>query len=325
MAKVQSAMIELHDQFLWQAAAQLLEIERLLDGKPQEVSANYDAAAQSCPTFADLGTGSMRALGVGLHPHRVEAGIRLLAASVGKAIEREEPFLNLILPNGARFSACLPPASDGPTFSIRMHWRAVRPLADFIDRAPQLSIIDAAIKRHDRIVAVGATSAGKTTLLNALVARLLELFPDVRLGIIEDEPELQIDASNSIRRLVRGKADMRRHVREMLRMRPDRIIVGEVRGGEALDLLKAWNTGHSGFTTIHANSANAALLRLESLMQEGGVPANPRLIAESVDLLIFISRRPDGARRIAEMVRVEGCAPDGGYQLRQITGGEVDG
>jgi type IV secretion system protein TrbB len=308
MAKVQSAMIELHDKFLWQAAAELLEIERLLDGRPQEVSANYDAAAQTCPTFADLGTGGMQALGVALHPRRVEAGIRLLAASVGKAIEREEPFLNLILPNGARFSACLPPASDGPTFSIRMHWRAVRPLADFIDGAAQLSIIDAAIQRHDRIVTVGATSAGKTTLLNAMTARLLELSPDERLGIIEDEPELQIDASNAIRRLVRGKADMRRHVREMLRMRPDRIIVGEVRGGEALDLLKAWNTGHSGFTTIHANSASAALLRLESLMQEGGVPANPRLIAESVDLLIFISRRPDG-----------------GYQVRTVTGGDADG
>ena len=318
-------MIELHDQFLWRAAAQLLEIERLLDGKPQEVSANYDVAAQTCPTFADLGTAGMRPLGVALHPQRVEAGIRLMAASVGKVIEREEPFLNLILPDGARFSACLPPASDGPTVSIRLHWRAVRPLADFIDGKSQLAIIDDAIRRYDRIVTVGATSAGKTTLLNALLARLLELFPDERLGIIEDEPELQIDASNVIRRLVRGKADMRRHVREMLRMRPDRIIVGEVRGAEALDLLKAWNTGHSGFTTTHANSANAALLRLESLMQEAGVPANPRLIAESVDLLIFISRRPDGARRIAEMVRVEGCAPDGGIQLRQITGGEVDG
>jgi type IV secretion system protein TrbB len=203
------------------------------------------------------------------------------------------------------------------------HWRAVRPLADFVDGPAQLSTIDNAIQRHDRIVTVGATSAGKTTLLNTITARLLELSPDERLGIIEDEPEPQIDAINAIRRLVRGKADMRRHIREMLRMRPDRIIVGEVRGSEALDLLKAWNTGHSGFTTIHANSASAALLRLESLMQEGGVPANPRLIAESVDLLIFISRRPDGARRIAEMV--EGCAPDGGYQLRQITGGEVDG
>jgi type IV secretion system protein VirB11 len=109
----------------------------------------------------------------------------------------------------------------------------------------------------------------------------------------------------------------------MLRMRPDRIIVGEARGAEALDLLKAWNTGHSGgFTTIHANSAAAALIRLESLIEEAGVAPSPRLIAEAVDLLIFIARRPDGARRIAEIVRVEGCAPDGGYRLKQIVGVE---
>ena len=166
----------------------------------------------------------------------------------------------------------------------------------------------------------GATGAGKTTLLNALIAHLLKASPDERVGIIEDEPELQISAPNAIRRLVREKADMRRHVREMLRMRPDRIIVGEVRGAEALDLLKAWSTGHSGgFTSVHANSARGALLRLESLIEEAGVPPSP-LIAESVDLLIFISRRPDGARRIGEMVRVEGCAPDGGFRLKEING-----
>ncbi len=314
-------MTQKHDEFLWRRAAGLLEMERLLAGQPQEVSANYDAAARTCPTFADFGAGDMRALGIALHAHRVEAGVRLLAASIGKAIEREEPFLNLILPSGARFSACLPPASDGPTFSIRTHWRAIRPLGDFVEAPWQLAAIDEAIRQRDNIVTAGATSGGKTTLLNAMLARLLEASPDERLGVIEDEPELQIEACNAIRRLARGRADMRRHVREMLRMRPDRIIVGEVRGPEALDLLKALNTGHSGgFTTIHANSARAALLRLESLVEEAGIPANPRLIAESVNVLIFISRRPDGARRIAEIVRVEGCAPDGGYRLRVMGG-----
>lgn len=318
-------MMQSHDKFLWRQAAELLEIERLLKGKPQEVSANYDRYERSCPLFADLGAGDMRALGVALPAAQVEAGIRLLAASVGKTIERDAPFINMILPNGARFSAALPPVSDGPTFSIRLHWRAVRPLGDFIAAPWQLHVIDDAIRRRFNIVTIGATGAGKTTLLNAMIAQLLKTSPDERLGIIEDEPELQISANNAIRRLARGRADMRRHVREMLRMRPDRIIVGEVRGGEALDLLKAWNTGHSGgFTTIHANSARAALLRLESLIEEAGVPANPRLIAESVNLLIFISRRPDGARRIAEMVRVQGCAPDGGYRTREARVEEVN-
>jgi type IV secretion system protein VirB11 len=288
----------------------------------QELSCNYEASAARCLLFMDTGNGPMRSAGIVLDARRAEAAIRLLAAGSGKAIDASAPFLNLVLPNGARFSACLPPAADGPTFSIRLHWRAVRPLTDFVEAPWQLAVIDEAIRRRNNVVAAGGTSAGKTTLLNALIARLVELFPDERLGIIEDEPELRVDASNAIRRIARGAADMRRHVREMLRMRPDRIIVGEVRGHEALDLLKAWNTGHSGgFTTTHANSARAALLRLESLVEEAGVPPNPRLIAESVNVLIFISRRPDGARRIAEIVRVEGCTPDGGYQLRRLEEG----
>jgi len=285
----------------------------------QEISGNYDATAGRCVLFVDTGVGAMRSVGISIDARRVEAAVRFLASADGKAIDLNEPFLNLILPTGARFSACLPPASDGPTFSIRLHRRAIRPLTDFLAAPSQLNVIDESLRRGHNIVTAGATSAGKTTLLNALIGRVLEVRPDERLGIIEDEPELQINANNMIRRLARGRADMRRQVREMLRMRPDRIIVGEVRGAEALELLKAFNTGHSGgFTTIHANSARAALLRLESLTEEAGVAANPRLIAENVDLVIFIGRRPDGTRRIVEMVRVEGYAPDGGYQLRRI-------
>lgn len=155
--------------------------------------------------------------------------------------------------------------------------------------------------------------------LNALLAYLITLSPDERLGVIEDEPELQFSVNNAIRRIVHGQADMRRHVREMLRMRPDRVIIGEVRGPEALDLLKAWNSGHSGgFTTVHANSSRAALLRLESLMQEAGVPPNSRLISESFNLLIFIARRPDGARRIVEMVRVKASPRTAGIYLNKL-------
>jgi Flp pilus assembly CpaF family ATPase len=212
-------MSQSHDEFLWRRAAELLEIERLLDGKPQEVSGNYDRLARSCPLFADFGAGNMLALDIALPAPRVEAGIRLLAASAGKIIERDAPFINLILPNGARFSAALPPASEGPTFSIRLHWRAVRPIEDFVAAPWQLATIDDSIRRRFNIVTIGATGAGKTTLLNALIAYLLQASPDERLGIIEDEPELQISANNAIRRLARGQADMRRHVREMLRMR----------------------------------------------------------------------------------------------------------
>jgi type IV secretion system protein TrbB len=310
-----------HDEFLWRQAAELLQIARLLDGQPQEVSGNYHAPTRSCPVFAYFGAGAMQPLGIALPAARVEAGIRLLAASAGKLIECEAPFVNRILPNGGRFAASV--EAGGISFSLRLFWGSVRALEEFIAERWQLAVIEEAIRRRFNIVATGGTSTGKTSFINALIAHLLKFSPHERLGTIEDEPELQIDAPNVIRRVVRGQADMRRHVREMLRMRPDRIIVGEVRGAEALDLLKAWNTGHSGgFTTIHANSAPAGLLRLESLIEEAGVPPSARLIAEAVDLLIFISRRPDGARRIAEMVRLQGCAPDGGYRLKPIIGVE---
>src|SRR5216684_4419151 len=201
-------MTQSHDEFLWRRAAELLQIEKLLEGEPQEVSGNYDRATRSCPLFADFGAGGMRSLGIALPASQVEAGIRLLAASAGKTIERDAPFVNLILPNGARFSAGLPPVSDGPTFSIRLHWRAVRPLDDFIAAPWQLPVIDDAIRRRFNIVTIGATGAGKTTLLNALIAHLLNASPDERLGIIEDEPELQISANNAICRLARDRADL---------------------------------------------------------------------------------------------------------------------
>ena len=305
---------------LWQTASRLLELERIVTGSVQEISGNYDSVTHACPMFADFGRGEMRALGVAFEASRVEAAVRLLAASQGAVVELEEPFVNLVLPNGARFSACLPPASDGPTFSIRTQWRAVRPLVDFMSAPWQLARVEEAIRRGDNIVVAGSTNTGKTTFVNALAARLIEFAPNERLGIIEDEPELKIEARNAIRRLARGRADMRRHVREMLRLRPDRIVIGEVRGPEALDLLKAWSTGHSGgFTTIHANSAKAAVLRLESLVEEAGVPPQARLIADTVNLILFLRRKPDGARRVAEMIRLEGYSTASGYSMRELT------
>jgi Flp pilus assembly CpaF family ATPase len=131
---------------LWQTAAQLLQLERIMSDAAQEVSANYDAATHSCPVFADFGRGSMQSLGIALPAERVEADIRLLAAISGKVIEPEEPFLNLVLRNGARFSAGVRPGSDGPTFSIRTHWRSIRPLEDFLRGAWQLALIDSALR-----------------------------------------------------------------------------------------------------------------------------------------------------------------------------------
>ena len=133
--------------------------------------------------------------------------------------------------------------------------------------------------------------------------------------IIEDTLEIQCRARNLVQLHTAESADMTRLVRTTMRLRPDRIIIGEVRGAEALALLKAWNTGHpGGVTTIHANSAAAALTRLSSLVQEAGVPAQPELIAETINVLAFIVRTP-GGRRVTELVRLAGYDAQRGFSL----------
>ena len=143
--------------------------------------------------------------------------------------------------------------------------------------------------------------------------------PTERIVILEDTRELQCEARNAVQLHTGDVADLTRLVRVTMRLRPDRIIVGEVRGGEALALLKAWNTGHpGGITTVHANSAAAALLRLDSLVQESGVPPQPTLVAETVDLVAFIVRTPAG-RRVRELARVSSYDPaHGSYVLEPV-------
>jgi type IV secretion system protein TrbB len=142
--------------------------------------------------------------------------------------------------------------------------------------------------------------------------------PNERYVTIEDTLELQCQARNLVQLHTADNADMTRLVRTTMRLRPDRIIIGEVRGAEALALLKAWNTGHpGGVTTIHANSASAALTRLSSLVQEASVPPQPELIAETINLILFIVRTTSG-RRVTEMVRVAGYRPASGFTLVPI-------
>ena len=142
--------------------------------------------------------------------------------------------------------------------------------------------------------------------------------PNERYVIIEDTLEIQCRAHNLVQLHTAESADMTRLVRTTMRLRPDRIIIGEVRGAEALALLKAWNTGHpGGVTTIHANSARAALTRLSSLVQEAGVPPQPELIAETINLLVFIVRTPAG-RRVTELVRVAGYNAGDGFSLTPV-------
>lgn len=236
--------------------------------------------------------------------------IRLVASGVGDAVCSTSPIVSAELPSsGERFEGLLPPVAAAPCFSIRKPAASPFSLDNYVELgalAPALaSGLQEAIVNRENVLIAGGTSSGKTTFTNALLAQ--EAFNQDRIVILEDTRELNCVAPNKVQlRTSRGVSSLQGLVRSTLRLRPDRIIVGEVRGGEALDLLKAWNTGHpGGITTLHANSARCALKRLEQLTLEATRHVPFDLIAETIDVVVFMSRA-DGTRRIEEVLRVRG-------------------
>jgi P-type conjugative transfer ATPase TrbB len=234
------------------------------------------------------------------------------------------PVIECELPlDGSRFTGWLPPVVSAPAFVIRKHARLIHTLEDYLsDRIIAPAQADAfrdAVAARENIVLAGGTGSGKTTLANALIHQMVSARGESeRFIIIEDTRELQCDAPNVMQLHTSAAADLIFLTRTTMRARPDRIIIGEVRGAEALGMLKAWNTGHpGGVTTVHANSAAAALIRLSSLVQEANVPPQPELIAETIHLLAFIARTPEG-RRVTEMVRVQGYDPEHGFKLTLV-------
>lgn len=241
-----------------------------------------------------------------------ETAIRLLAHEAGDIVGEDRPSLATILPDSAaRIQALMPPLVEAPVLSIRKRPARIYTLnnyiADGIATKLQADILRAAIKARRNIVVAGGTGSGKTTLLNALLAEAS--FKEARVLILEDTAELQCESENCVQLLTKRtepKVSMRDLVQMTLRLRPDRIVVGEVRDGAALEVLKAWNTGHpGGLLTLHANSAGDALVRLEDLAMEATALAPRSLIASAVDLVVFIARTETG-RRITEIVEVEG-------------------
>lgn len=262
--------------------------------------------------------------GVALTPQESERIIRLVASHVRAEASGSSPIVSAELPEtGERFEGVLPPVSLAPCFAIRKPATTTFRLSDYVKgqiASPLIAkLLTAAVTEARSILIAGGTGSGKTTLANALLAEIAGL--EERVVIIEDTRELRCDAKDAVTlRTKPGVASLADLVRSTLRLRPDRIIVGEVRGAEALDMLKAWNTGHpGGIATVHANSARAALYRIEQLIQEAVATVPRRLIAEAIDLIVFIKGRGP-ARRIETVVELKGLDPSGDYLLETPPG-----
>ncbi len=248
--------------------------------------------------------------------------IRLVAHHVGAEVHARSPRVSAELPEtGERFEGLLPPVVAAPAFAIRKPAVAVFTFDDYVSAGimsgMQAEALRLGVATRANILVAGGTSTGKTTLTNALLAEVAKT--QDRVVIIEDTRELQCAAPNLVAmRTKDGIASLSDLVRSSLRLRPDRIPIGEVRGAEALDLLKAWGTGHpGGIGTIHAGSGIGALRRLEQLIQEAVVTVPRALIAETIDLVAVLSGR-GSARRLAELVRVDGLGPNGDYSIASV-------
>src|SRR4051794_4020001 len=298
----------------------------LADPHVIEVMVNPDGALW----LDRLGSGRTET-GTLLEALQVERIIRLVASHARTEVHGFAPTVGPGLPppgggpGGGRFEGLPPPIAPGPCFSIRKPAAKIYRLSDYVDAAildaELAGLLSLAVAEKRNILVAGGTSSGKTTLANALLAELAER--NERVILIEDTRELQCAARDTVALRTRtGVVTMAELVRSTLRLRPDRIVVGEVRGAEALDMLKAWNTGHpGGIATVHANGARSALYRLEQLVQEAVVTVPRRLIAEAIDLIVFIEGRGT-ARRIAELASLEGLDSAGDYALRHFAKGQ---
>ncbi len=250
---------------------------------------------------------------------QAESLMGTVASTLKTQITAQNPILECELPlDGSRFEALIPPVVSAPTFTIRRKAVRVFSLKDYIETGvmspAQSDAIKNAVSTRKNILVVGGTGTGKTTLTNAIILHMAESFPEDRIAIIEDTGELQCSAENAVLMRAVDHVDMTRLLKATMRLRPDRILVGEVRDSAALALLKAWNTGHpGGAATVHANSAAAGLIRIEQLVSEATQAPMQSLIAEAIDLIVSIERDAKTGRRIKEVLSVSGYDPNTGY------------
>lgn len=274
------------------------------------------------------------------------SALSTIAAWRGTVLNHDHPILETELPlDGSRFEGIVPPVVRNPVFAVRLRPRRIFSLADYessgiltqkddplnrlrrrhdfaatVRGLKHTEIIRAAVLARKNILVVGSTGSGKTTLVNAILAALAELTPDDRVISIEDTTELQCAVKNYLDLRAVGRIGMLDCLRACMRLKPTRIVVGEVRGAEAHTLLKAWNTGHpGGAATVHANDALSGLIRLESLVAEATSAPQQSLIAEAIDLVIFVDEEPaiPAGRKVREVLLVTGYS-NGEYAVERV-------
>ncbi len=260
------------------------------------------------------------------------AAVRNIAQFVGRPIDDERPFLDARLPDGSRIHAVVPPiARNGTTVAIRKFSKTKLQLKDLIAKGaltPEAArFLDVCLYLKKNIMVSGGTGSGKTTILGILASRCQ---PDQRIVVLEDSAELKINSPHVVffearpaDEFGKGLVSLRDLVKSSLRLRPDRVIVGEVRGGEALDLISSMNTGHSGsMGTVHSNNPKECLTRLETLalMTDAEVPVQAirAQVAAAINIVIQLSRISDGSRKITHISEGLGMDVNGNYQVNDI-------
>ena len=245
--------------------------------------------------------------------YKAMAFMEAISAYHKKELTQEKPILECELPlDSSRFTGLIPPIVSGPSFTIRKRAVSIFTLEQYVENGVmtehQKETIQKAIREHKNILVIGGTGSGKTTLVNAIIEAMVRNKPEERPVIIEDTGEIQCSAKNAVQLHTTIDVSMTTLLKTTLRLRPDRILVGEVRGAEALDLLMAWNTGHpGGAATLHANDANSGLDRLETLisMNPNAPQSIKKLISEAVNYVVCIARTETG-RKIKEIIEVKG-------------------
>ena len=304
------------DKLKRELGGQLLNI--ISDNKTLDIMCNPDGKL-----WVDRVCGEMLCVGDISRP-RALAIIKTVAAFHGREITKNKTLLEATLPlNGERFTAQIEPTVAGPAFNIRKKASHIFSLRNYVEKGilskQQYLVLDEMIRSHRNILVVGGTGSGKTTLINAIIDSMVNCDENERVVIIEDTGEIQCRAENTVQFYASVDSNLTQLIKTTLRMRPDRILVGEVRGSEALDLLDAWNTGHEGgAATLHANDALSGLVRLKSLISRN--PCAPKsiepLIAEVVHCVVHIERTSTG-RKVSKIISVDGF--DGSqYLIRHI-------